>query len=268
MKKNLLSFFIVLACTATTFAQCDPFSVDWGDAPFGVSPNPNAGENFLPAIINQPYFDEVHVKCPSSIQDVDPTIIINASIDSISLDSITIFNGIADVSLTNIGLNVSCNNNGDSPNPCMFYPGNFYCGDLYGTPTVAGEFPAKIYITAYFNLFGPTSLAYPFDGYVISVTDPAGVSIREVAKTEMNLGQNKPNPAVMSTEINYELPAASTVHFEVLNLVGQTVMSKDLAGKRGTNTIRLDTGDMESGVYLYSIRSGDKKLTKRLVVQH
>ena len=265
MKKQILS--IVLSIIAIgVFAQCDPFENDWGTATFGVSPNPNAGENFLPAFLNQAYIDEVHVKCPSNIQDVDPTILFNVPIDSISLDSITIFNGLADVSLTNIGLNVTCNNNGDSPNPCMFYPGNVYCGDLSGTPTVTGEFPAKIYITAYFNAFGNQAIPYPFDGYVISVTDPT--SVTENRRAEINLGQNMPNPAVISTQISFELSSASTVNFEVMNLVGQTVFTKTVIGKRGVNVIKLDTSEMESGVYLYSIRSGDKKMTKRLVVQH
>lgn len=266
MKKHLLSSLVIMFISVVAFAQCDPFEHDWGSATFGVSPNPNNGENFLPAFLNQPYADVVHVKCPSNIQDVDPTIIFNVPIDSITLDSITIFNGLADVSLTNIGLNVSCNNNGDSPNPCTFYPGNVYCGDLYGSPTVVGEFPAKIYITAYFNAFGNQAIPYPFEGYTISVTDPT--SITESRKVEINLGQNMPNPAANFTQVNYELNTASTVHFEVMNLVGQSVYTKVVQGKRGVNSIKVDTSEMESGVYLYSIRTGDKKMTKRLVVQH
>jgi len=268
MKKYLLSSFFIIVASVTGLAQCDPFEFDWGTATFGVSPNPNAGENFLPATLNQPYFDEVHVKCPSNIQDVDPTILFNVPIDSISLDSITIFNGIADVSLTNIGLNVTCNNNGDSPNPCMLYPGNVYCGDLFGSPTAAGVFPAKIYVTAYFNAFGNQAVPYPFEGYTLSVTDPSSVGVNEIRKAEINLGQSMPNPASIATQINYDLSSSSTVHFEVMNLVGQNVFTKVVNGKKGTNTIKLDTSEMESGVYLYSIRTGDKKMTKRLVVQH
>jgi hypothetical protein len=41
-----------------------------------------------------------------------------------------------------------------------------------------------------------------------------------------------------------------------------------MAGKRGENTMNLDVAELSAGIYLYTLQSGNKKSTRKLVVQH
>ncbi len=267
MKRNLLYLVIFSFLPFTTLAQCDPSAYDWGSATFGVSPDPTLGENFEAATLGEPYSDIVFVKCPMTVGDIDPTnTFAGLGIDSISLDSITIFNGLADVQLSVIGLNVTCNNNGDSPDPCMFYPGNAYCGDIIGTPTVVGTYDVQIWVTAYANVFSNVfSIPYSFPGYTLVITEP--IAVIETTGFSLNLQQNSPNPTSNYTNIRFDLSHSEDVNFDVINLLGEVVFSKNIKGKKGENLLKLETSTMETGIYLYSIQSGDKKLTKRMIVQ-
>jgi len=54
----------------------------------------------------------------------------------------------------------------------------------------------------------------------------------------------------------------------VTNLIGERVYSKNVKGKKGDNVVTLDTSEIPNGIYLYSLEAGNKKITKRMVVQH
>lgn len=261
MNKILLSFCLVITSTAVSFAQCDPSAYDWLGATFGVSPNPTLGENFVVGTLGQPYSDVIYVLAPSDGGDVDP-LYTGVAVDSIRLDSVTVFNGIADVQLSNIGLNVTCNNNGDSPDPCMFLPGEPYCGQISGTPTVAGTYDVKIWIKAYTAFL---DVPYSFEGYTLVIVDPN--SVAEHTQSTLIVKQNSPNPAIMYTNISYELARNEDVSVHVMNLVGETVFNRVIKGRKGDNTFRLETASFESGIYLYSIQTGDKKITRKMIVQ-
>ncbi len=268
MKKQILLATLLVASFNFATAQCTPSDHDWMGATFGVSPDPQLGETFDNAFLGLPYNDVVYVLAPISAADVDPLFPPTLLIDSISLDSIAIFNGLADVQLSNIGLNVTCNNGDDSPNPCMFMPGNMYCGDITGIPNVPGNFPVTIYATVYINLGllgGVQAIGYSFTNYSLNVIDPDNIEILAVQSIEVF--QNIPNPASNFTEVQVLLMQPDAVQLDIMNLVGEKVYSKTVDGKRGTNIIKLNTSEFESGVYLYSVQCADKKVTKRMVVQ-
>ncbi len=53
MKKTIL-FINALTFTLVSFGQCtDDYA--WGDEQFGVSPDPELGESFSNAILNEPF---------------------------------------------------------------------------------------------------------------------------------------------------------------------------------------------------------------------
>jgi len=273
MKLNLL-FIAALFIGTTSVAQiCDPGDYDWGSATYGVSPDPTEGESFEVGEVGVPYYDVIYVKCPATAGDVlgpeHPmyAMVATVPLDSVRLNSITLNNGISDINLDEIGLELTCNNNGESVNPCMFYPSHNYCGDIAGTPTSAGTWPVKINITAYFNAFGPQAIDYPLEGYTFSVEGE--VSVNDNAKAQVfALAQNSPNPSNNSTNIAYTLANSSDVSVMVTNLIGERVYSKNVKGKKGDNVVTLDTSEIPNGIYLYSLEAGNKKITKRMVVQH
>jgi hypothetical protein len=274
MKKILLLIAIIFTGSQMMAQVCDPESYDWGTATFGVSPDPNAGESFLVGHVGQAYYDVIYVKCPTLAADVlgpdhelyNLANTLNVQLDSIRLNSITLDNGLAEMPLTDIGLSLTCNNGGQSSNPCMFYPGNNYCGDITGTPTAAGEWPITITITAYLNLGGPQAIDYPLEGYTLIVDGE--VSVNETAAANFNVEQNVPNPANNFTRVSFTVPTAEDASVTITNLIGEVVRKKAVKSKKGENTVDIDTSDIPSGIYLYSVQTASKKITKRMVIQH
>ncbi len=81
------------------------------------------------------------------------------------------------------------------------------------------------------------------------------------------LGQNYPNPFNGSTEIEYELANGSEVTFEVMDLTGRKVVSQNEGFvPAGKHTFKLNAGDLEAGVYFYTIKAGSFVQTKQMVV--
>lgn len=268
MKKYLLSF-LFLGASFAAISQCNPADYNWGSEPFGVSPNPTLGENFEAGILNQPYSDQIYVKAPNLISDIPGAPDLAIEIDSLSLDNITYSIDGTEYDISSLGLNVTCNNNGVSPLQCNFYPGGTYCGDISGTPTAAGQFPVKIYVTGYFNFLGPQAAEYTFEDYILTIND-GSVSIKETANAplEISLGNPQPNPANINAVIPFELNQNTQVQLTMFNMMGELVERRTIAGKRGSNTITFDTSVLRPGIYLYTLQVGDKKMTKKLMVQH
>jgi hypothetical protein len=251
------------------FAQlCNPLDHDWGNEPFGVSPDPTVGENFVTGYLNIMYNDQVYVKAPTSVSDVDSTFVgIQLAIDSISLDSITYFNGVSDVNISALGMSVTCNNNGDSPNPCMFLAGNAYCGDISGVPNTVGSFPVTIHVTVYFYFFTGQAIAYTFEGYTLDVLSEIAVADLNISQNILTL-ENYPNPANQSTTMKFDLAKAEMASITVTNLMGKKVLDRTFNARRGENLQIIPTDEFAPGIYLYSVTVGDRKMTKKMLVQH
>jgi hypothetical protein len=54
----------------------------------------------------------------------------------------------------------------------------------------------------------------------------------------------------------------------MVNMVGERIISKSVAGKRGENSLTIDVANLPAGIYLYTIQSGNYKSTRKMVVQH
>ncbi len=264
MKKLLLSL-AVFASLATS-AQCVA-DYDFGDEPFGVSPDPILGESFELAEINVPYSDVIHIMVPTSAADIDPTFPQAAPIDSIILTGVTLiddFDGMS-YAVEDLGLNIVCNNNGDSPNPCTFYGGTQYCASIEGTPTQGGNFQLVIDVIGYTTVFGiPVPQEVSFDQYSFSIFDPN--SIEDQVAYALEMEQNAPNPFSKNTSIAYTLPKNEAFTFRVSNLLGEVVFSENLVGQRGKGAINFNGSKLQAGIYLYSIETSKGVLTKRLII--
>lgn len=83
----------------------------------------------------------------------------------------------------------------------------------------------------------------------------------------IELGQNFPNPSTSVTKIPLELSKNTHIKIEVYNLIGakvSTLINKELPA--GRHDIKFDTSHLKSGVYLYRLTSGDKRITRRMTV--
>ena len=105
-------------------AQCTA-DFDFGVATLGVSPNPELGEQFDPGVVGMPYEDVLHILLPQYVLEIDSTLPFSPTtpLDSVSLATITLVDlsdTLVTTTLDAVGLSVTCNNNGDSGNPCSF----------------------------------------------------------------------------------------------------------------------------------------------------
>lgn len=168
-----MAAFLVASCTST-FAQCTA-DFDFGDATLGVSPNPELGEQFDPGVIGQPYEDVLHILLPQFVLEIDPTLPFTPTtpLDSASLSNVVLVDladTLSTTTLDAVGLEVQCNNNGDSGNACSFLGGNQYCATIEGVPTVSGSYRVDIYVNGWVTVFGfPISQEEVFGSFVIDL---------------------------------------------------------------------------------------------------
>lgn len=84
---------------------------------------------------------------------------------------------------------------------------------------------------------------------------------------EFSLDQNYPNPFNPATTIQYKLPINGNVTLKVLNIVGQEI--ETLVNEfqtTGTYSVSFDASKLPSGIYFYSLISGNYTQTKKMML--
>ncbi len=89
--------------------------------------------------------------------------------------------------------------------------------------------------------------------------------------TEFALYNNYPNPFNIETTIKFDLPRASEVSFEIINILGQLVYNVTNRYSAGSHTIYWDGSSnlgqtVGSGVYYYRITAGDFVSSKKMIL--
>lgn len=102
----------------------------------------------------------------------------------------------------------------------------------------------------------------------VTSVDDAALAI----PAEFDLRQNYPNPFNPKTTIQYDLPNTTKVELQVYNLVGQqvrTLLNKiQSAGAKAVVWNGKDNvgREVSSGVYIYTLKVGSKKLSRKMVL--
>lgn len=120
------------------------------------------------------------------------------------------------------------------------------------------------------------SLAFPQDGldpfqspyYSLKIQQSNNLTadVKEL-DNGAKLYQNYPNPTNGLTSVVYELPSSANVTFEVMDITGKVVVSSFEGSKpAGKHLLELNTNDLRSGVYFYSINVNGNKLTKKMTI--
>lgn len=90
---------------------------------------------------------------------------------------------------------------------------------------------------------------------------------RQNVPSDYVLYQNYPNPFNPSTTIRYDLPMASFVTLKIINVVGQEVETLVQGSKSaGQYSVKLVTGDLPSGTYLYTLSAGSFTQTRKMII--
>ena len=249
MKKLLLSILLV-SSGSLAIAQCTPNPM-YADSTFGVWPDTTT--NFMPADLGQPYLQQLDLIVPASAQDL------GESFPDFPLDSVE-FLGISGLPA---GLTYQCNSQTSAP--CTYLPEQLGCGIVSGVPTEAGIFELSLDVRGYTNLFGNViSQEHTFVGYRIAVVE--GLAVIETARPQLAGVRNVPNPFALRTNFEFQLSKAGSVDVKVFNLLGEELWQQKMTGKAGVNKVIFESGDLQEGVYLYTIRSGEETFTGRMVI--
>jgi hypothetical protein len=97
------------------------------------------------------------------------------------------------------------------------------------------------------------------------------VKVSVVIITNYELAQNFPNPFNPSTTINYSIPVSGHVSLKIYNLLGSEIaVLVDQVQEAGRHSVEFSTDDLESkigsGVYVYTLRSGEFVQTRKMIV--
>ena len=73
---------LVFCMAPGAWGQCD-IDFDFGEASFGVSPDPAMGETFLDGMLDESYFDVLHILIPANAAGIDSTYPPTLPVDSV-----------------------------------------------------------------------------------------------------------------------------------------------------------------------------------------
>ena len=192
---------LVLSCPA--LAQCD-IDFDFGEVAFGVSPDPAAGETFVDGMLDEDYFDVLHILIPATAAGIDSTYPPTLPVDSVIVLADVVagdgtYSGVVFTdTVTNetfhaneIGLEVALNNDGASPNGNTFMGGGQYCAAIQGVPNRSGVYRISIDIEAWATIFTPFNAPFTFDNFTLRVNCPLieGVEVVNANSVDGTQGQ-------------------------------------------------------------------------------
>jgi 1,4-alpha-glucan branching enzyme len=114
-----------------------------------------------------------------------------------------------------------------------------------------------------FHIYTSVKLPTPPEGILTDVQEQQNNNII----TEFRLEQNYPNPFNPATNIKYSVPEQGMVTLKVYDILGSEVTTLiNEVKSSGTYEIRFDAGNLSSGVYFYTIKTGTYMQTKKMLL--
>ena len=250
--RKLAAATFMLFAAPLAWGQCD-IDFDFGDATFGVSPDPAMGETFLDGMLDESYFDVLHILIPANAAGIDSTYPPTLPVDSVivlanSTDGAGMYQGIVFTDTVTqeqffadeIGLEVLFNNNGDSGNPNAFMGGEQYCAAIQGAPNRSGIYRISIDIQAWATIFTPFNAPYTFDNFTLRVNCPL---LEDVTVTNVN--SNEGTQGTLTATLAEGVEATEVVWFNAFGDQIGTGMSVSVDNP-GSFSVQITTADCQS----------------------
>ncbi|PIQ62532.1 MAG: hypothetical protein COV99_06165 [Bacteroidetes bacterium CG12_big_fil_rev_8_21_14_0_65_60_17] len=139
-----------------------------------------------------------------------------------------------------------------------------YEGGNPGTVFAEGETLAFVQGTLWFSFSNFKLQPGSFDD-IGEVTNVANED--DVLPRVTSLQQNYPNPFAGETEIRYEVATSGPVTLDVYDVLGRKVMTLVSENQTaGEHSARFQADGMAGGLYLYRLQSGEKTLTRTMML--
>lgn len=276
MKKIYLILIVISASVASAYAQTAPTcSLN----PTFVASNkigvwPDSATNFISGTVGVPYVENITVKVPKDTSSGGITLCFNRFVLS-TPTGITNYNlppGLILGSSTAAVANGTVNGA-----PSLKFPGNANnCASIYGTPTTAGSYTLSFLVDAYASpslgscpnnpVVGNGSLvsSQTLNYYIINIAVSTGVV--DLGNDKLGLYQNVPNPSLESTDIKFYVEGEDNAVVTVYNTMGAVVSENSVKTVIGVNTVTLNTSELASGTYMYTLKYKGALATKRMIV--
>jgi hypothetical protein len=102
------------------------------------------------------------------------------------------------------------------------------------------------------------------ENFTISVS---GVNDPVNTVNSFTLSQNYPNPFNPSTRIDYSLAAKSNVSLKVYDMLGREVANLvNATQEAGNHSVSFNASKLASGLYIYTIKSGNNTMSKKMML--
>lgn len=263
MKKIYLLFsFLFVTTISNVFAQVPTCNYDMNFLATGrAGIFPDSATNFISGNVGSPYLQNLTIKVPyDTVTDLGTMhfATVNLQRNITSPANYGLPPGL------NIGTTAS---NVQTTATAYKFPGNdTSCMVIYGTPTVAGtynlSFTVKTYMTELGNFVAASTDVLTY--YTIVINSPIGLN--ETANSKFELLNLFPNPSNSSATLRFNSPKSSVAKLNVYNTLGKVVITKSIDTKQGENEFNISVKDLSSGIYVCSLESEGKTLTKKLIV--
>lgn len=102
---------------------------------------------------------------------------------------------------------------------------------------------------------------------VVVYENPTSISNQVISLNSYYLYQNSPNPFNPSTIIKYQIPKAGFVSLKIIDALGKEVAT--LVGETksaGRYAIEFNANNLSSGIYFYTLNSGEYSDTKKMIL--
>jgi hypothetical protein len=94
-----------------------------------------------------------------------------------------------------------------------------------------------------------------------------GIEDEVLTADNFSLAQNYPNPFNPATVIEFSIPMNGRVSLKIYDILGQEVMSLlNEEMNRGVHRVNFDASKLSSGIYFYTLQSGDYMQSKKMML--
>ena len=148
----------------------------------------------------------------------------------------------------------------------------FTITDTYGDGIFGsqwGSVDGACYVTTVDDNLNTASYVYMYNGTYNFSEESAAADVQTAVGLEEQVAQTSfnvyPNPVEDAAWIDLSLAGSEEVRLDVVNLLGQRVLSQDMGTmSAGNSRVQLDLNGVQSGIYLVTLTAGNTVSTLRV----